>query len=352
MADRPSFTTAQLAELVGGTLEGPGDVAITGINSMAEATEKQVTFISSPRYAARWLDSRAAAALVTRGLAVTDHDGSRRPIIEVDNAELAAATVLEALMPPPDLPDAGVHPAAFVHPQAQVAATARIGPHVTIDRGAVIGEQVAILPGVRIYADVDIGQGSIIHANTVIRERCRIGARVILHQNVSIGADGFGYRPTPGGAGLIKMPHLGNVVIEDDVEIGACSCVDRGKFGATVIGRGTKIDNLVQIAHNCRIGRSCVIAGQAGLAGSVTVGDGVQIGAQAGIAYGLSIGDGAKIGAKTGVMRDVEPGKEMLGLPAEEAKAFLRQLASIRKLPDLIRDEKRRRKAGSDESSR
>lgn len=352
MADRPSYTTTQLAELVGGALHGPGDLTITGINAMAEATAEQVTFIASPHFAARWADSRAGAALVSRGVEVKGHDLSRRALIEVDNAELATAAVLEAFMPEPALPDIGVHPTAFVHPQATIAATARIGPHVSIDRGASIGDDVTLMPGARVYADVEIGEGAIIHANTVIRERCRIGRRVILHQNVSVGSDGFGYRPAADGAGLIKMPHVGTVIVEDDVEIGAGSCVDRAKFGTTIIGHGTKIDNLVQVAHNCRIGRFCVIAGQAGMAGSVTVGDGVQIGAQVGIAEGLTIGDGAQIGAQSGLMRDVPPGTRVLGTPADEAKETLRQWASIRKLPDLVRDEMRRRKAGTDDSSR
>lgn len=352
MADRPSLTTEQLAALVGGTLNGPRDLTITGINSMADATERQATFISSPRYAARWAESRAAVALVTRGLEMQGHDPSKRAIIEVDNAELAAATVLEAFMPPPELPDVGVHSTAFVNPQAQIAPTARIGPHVTIDRNTEISEHAVLMPGVRVYADVTIGEGSIIHANTVIRERCRIGAWVILHQNVSIGADGFGFRPSPDGAGLTKMPHVGIVIVEDNVEIGAGSCIDRAKFGATVVGHGTKLDNLVQIAHNCRIGRFCVIAAQAGIGGSVTVGDGVQIAAQVGIAEGLTIGDGARIGAKSGLMKDVAPGLTVLGVPAEESHQTLRQWASIRKLPDLVRDEKRRRKAGVDELPR
>jgi UDP-3-O-[3-hydroxymyristoyl] glucosamine N-acyltransferase len=345
MAERPSYTTAQLADLVGGTLNGPGELLITGINSMAEATEEQVTFIASPRYAGEWNRTRAGAALITRGLAAKDHDPSRRALIEVDNAELATAAVLEAFAPRQILPDVGIHPTAFVHPQATVAATARIGPLVCIDRGAVIGEQAVLMPGVRIYAEASIGDQTVIHANAVIRERCRVGKRVTLHQNTSIGADGFGYRPAPDGAGLVKMLHIGTVIIEDDVEIGSGSCIDRAKFGATTVGRGTKIDNLVQVAHNCQIGQCCVIAGQTGIAGSVTIGNGVQIGAQAGIADGLTIGDGARIGAQAGVMRDVPAGMQVLGTPADEAKEALRQMASIRKLPDLIRDEKRRRRA-------
>ena len=173
-------------------------------------------------------------------------------------------------------------------------------------------------------------------ANTVVRERCRIGRRVILHQNVSIGADGFGYWASPEGTELLKVPQIGTVAIEDGVEVGANSCVDRGKFGATIIGAETKIDNLVQIGHNCRIGRSCVIAALTGLGGSVIMGDHVRVGGAVGIADHVRIGDGATIGAKSGVMRDIPDGTTVLGTPANEVQKTLRQWAATRKLPDWM----------------
>jgi UDP-3-O-[3-hydroxymyristoyl] glucosamine N-acyltransferase len=175
----------------------------------------------------------------------------------------------------------------------------------------------------------------------VVRERCRLGRRLLLHPNVTIGADGFGYEPAPDGSGLVKVPHIGTVIIEDDVEIGAGSCVDRAKFGATVIGAGTKIDNLVQIAHNCRIGRNCVIAALSGLSGSVTVGDGARIAGAVGIVDHVSIGSGATIGAGAGVMKDVPPGETQLGGPAVEIRQALRQMAAIRKLPDWMQQASR-----------
>jgi len=191
--------------------------------------------------------------------------------------------------------------------------------------------------GVRVYPNVKIGDGTVIHANTVIRHDCVIGRGVILHQNVSIGADGFGYRPAPNGAGLLKVPHIGNVIIEDGVEIGANTCVDRGKFGSTIIGAGTKIDNLCQIAHNCRIGRCCLIAGHVGIAGSVTIGDGTQMAGQVGVIDHIQIGKGVKIGARGAVFSDIADGAVVLGYPADDGRAVLRQWVAIRKLPDLLR---------------
>ncbi|MCK4821889.1 UDP-3-O-(3-hydroxymyristoyl)glucosamine N-acyltransferase, partial [bacterium] len=171
----------------------------------------------------------------------------------------------------------------------------------------------------------------------VLRERCQIGNKCIIHPNVTIGADGFGYRPADDGKSLVKIPQIGTVIVGDDVEIGAGSCIDRGKFSATSIGNGTKIDNLVQIGHNCRIGRSCVIAGMTGVSGSVTIGDGVIIGGGVGIKDHVTIGNGARIGGKSGVISDVAPGQTVIGFPAGEYKKTLRQWAALKKLPDLYK---------------
>lgn len=329
------YTTGSLAQLLGGTLNGC-DISITGVNSLKDAGPTEISFISSDRFARTWDQSQAGAAVISAGLVAKGHDPSRRSLIVVDQAQLAMAKLLALFAPPPDLPAEGVHPTAFVHPTAHVGKNPRIGAHVSIGRGAVIGDNVALRPGVRIGEDVRIGNETQIHDNCVIGPRCVLGKRVILQPNVSIGADGFGYRPAADGSSLVKMPHIGNVVIEDEVEIGANSCIDRAKFSATVVGWGTKIDNLVQVAHNCRIGRCCVIAGQAGLAGSVTVGDFVQIGAKAGIAEGISIGNGARIGAASGVMRNVKEYASVLGSPAEDSRSALRQTAALRRLPQLI----------------
>ena len=182
-----------------------------------------------------------------------------------------------------------------------------------------------------------IGSRTVIWSGTIIRERCRIGNSCIIHPNVTIGADGFGYRPSADGRGMVKIPQIGTVEIGDSVEIGAGSCVDRRKFSATSIGDGTKIDNLVQIAHNCKIGRSCVMAGQSGLAGSVTLGDGVIMGGRAIVSDHVTVGAGARLGGNAGVMSDVPPGKTLLGIPADDYRKTLKVWASMKKLPGLTK---------------
>ena len=246
--------------------------------------------------------------------------------------------LLRLFAPPPLLPDAGVHPTAWVHPDASIGRDVRIGPHVSVDRGASIGDRVVLYGGVRICGEAHVGDDSILHSNTVVRERCRLGRRVITHQNVSIGADGFGFERAPDGSGLLRVPQIGTVELCDDVEIGAATCIDRAKFGTTVIGAGTKIDNLVQVAHNCRIGSSCVIAALSGLAGSVTVGDGVCIGGAVAVSPHVTIGSGATIGACSGVMRDISPGQTCLGTPATEVREALRQAAALQRLPAWMRE--------------
>jgi len=212
---------------------------------------------------------------------------------------------------------------------------------VSIDDEAAIGDRVVLHAGVRVYVGARIGDDSVLHGNVVVRERCRLGQRVILHANVSIGTDGFGFEPAADGSGQVKVPHIGTVIIENDVEIGASSCVDRAKFGATVVGTGTKVDNLVQIAHNCRIGRRCVIAALTGISGSATVGDDVRMAGQVGIVDHMSIGSGATIGAQAGVMKDVPAGQSQLGSPADEIHQALRQMAAIRRLPELMQQASR-----------
>ncbi len=346
-----AYTTADLADRVRGELRGRRDLPIKGVNSMHEAAPDEITFIADTAHARLWPQARARAALVTRGVEPGALEPESRAFIVVDDAELAVIEVLRLFAPADPLPDPGVHPTAVVHPAATLGRDVRIGPHVSVDRSARIEDRVVLHAGVRIYAGASVGADSVLHANTVVRERCRIGRRVILHQGVAIGADGFNYRPAPDGSGLCKVPHIGIVILEDDVEIGANSSVDRAKFGATLIGRGTKIDNLVQIGHNCRIGRHTVIAGCCGLSGSVVVGDRVQIGGAVGIADHITVGDGASIGGMSFVVRDVPPGQTRVGLPAREAFRTFRAWAALDRLPELLRQLSRRSSEGPPEGS-
>jgi UDP-3-O-[3-hydroxymyristoyl] glucosamine N-acyltransferase len=336
-ADSPAFTTSVLAEMLGGTLSGRGDLVVRGVNSIEEARPDELTFIADHHHARLWGGSKAFAAIMSDRLSVQDHDPDTRCLVKVSDAEIGMIRALELFLPPEAVPDIGIHPMAFVHPSVEIGKNVRIGSHASVQQGCRLGDGVVLHPGVRLYSNVEVGTGSILHCNVVVRHGCRLGRGVVLHQGVSIGADGFGYRPDPAGRVLLKVPHVGSVIIDDEVEIGANACVDRGKFGATVIGAGTKIDNLVQVGHNVKIGRCCVIAGNTGIAGSAVVGDGVQIGGNAGISDHVTIGAGCKIGAHSLVMSDMPPGRKWVGYPADEGQAVLRQWASIRKLPDLLR---------------
>ncbi|MBU6364459.1 MAG: UDP-3-O-(3-hydroxymyristoyl)glucosamine N-acyltransferase [Acidobacteria bacterium] len=335
---RPAPRTAQeLAALVHGTLEGCATAPVRGMNSIDEAGPDEATFIVDDRYASRWATSRAGVALVARTVDCAVGDASRRALVRVDHAELALATALEAFAPPPETPADGVHPSAVVDPSAVLGTGVAVGPNVTVGRGANVGAGCRLHAGCSVGAHAVLGARCTLHAGAVIRERCRLGEAVVVHANAVIGSDGFGYRPAADGRSLVRIPHLGTVVLEDAVEIGAGTCVDRAKFGATVIGAGTKIDNLCQIGHGCRVGRMVVIAGLTGLAGSVTVGDGVQIGGGCGIADHRTIGRGARLAARSAVMDDVPEGATWGGMPAQDVRAELRVIAAIRRLPEWSR---------------
>lgn len=347
-APRPAGAEARLGEPMGmiaeevaaltdGRLIGDGATLFKGLETVDGASADDLTFVGSAEHARRWERSAASGALVGRGLLPEEVDPRGRTLIFVADADQAMISVLERFAPGQELPPLGIDPAANVALDAAIGDAVRIAAGARVGPRCVLGDGVVLHPGVVLYADVTVGAGSVLHANCVVRERCSLGRRVILHSGAVIGSDGFGYRPDPAGGGLRKVPQIGRVEIHDDVEIGACACIDRAKFGATVIGAGSKIDNLVQIGHNCRIGRACVIAGCTGLAGSVVVGDGVQMGGGVGVADHLHIGSRSRIAAMSAVRTDVPEGATMLGVPAEQATVALRQLVALRKLPDLIR---------------
>ena len=338
-------TVAEIAAFVGGTVQGHGQLVVTGLNSLDDATGSEMTFLHAARWSQRWPEVVAGAALVTRDLQIGEFDSAGRAVIIVENAELAMLELLQEFgKAQAEIHEPGIHATAAIDPDASLGQGVTIGPHVSIGSSASVGDDVVLGAGVRLGSNVVIGDGTVLHANVVIERGCVIGRGCRFHPGVVIGADGFGYRPDPQAGKLLKVPHLGIVTIGDDVELGAGTCVDRAKFGVTSIGDNSKLDNLVMVAHNVRIGRSTVIAGQAGIAGSAIIGDGVQIGAQAGLVEHVVIGDGARIGAKAGVMKNVPAGDVVAGVPAQPAKEALRQVSALRKLPEYLAQQGRRKR--------
>ena len=334
------FTVEQLNQAVNGALEGSAEIIIQGVEQISVAEANQLTFVGEKKYIQQWAQSGASAAIVNDRLDIEPGEG--RALIRVPDADLALAEILRMFEAAPPKSEPGIHPSAVVDETAQIGAGAVIGAGCYIGPGVIIGPNTRLYPNVTVLDESRIGAETIIWSGTVIRERCRVGNHCIIHPNVTIGADGFGYRPSPDGQGLVKIPQIGTVEIGDNVEIGAGSCVDRGKFGATTIGDGTKIDNLIQIAHNCKLGKCCLMAGQSGLAGSVTLGDGVIMGGGARVRDHVSIGDGTQLGGNAGVTSDVPPGKKLLGLPADDSRKTLRIWAAQKHLPDLVKQMKKK----------
>lgn len=335
-----SFTTGAIASATGAELLGRDDLPISSLDPIDRAGPQSLTFIRSAEFARQWAGSAAAAAFVSRGVEVHGHDPAQRTLLVVDDADLALIRLLELaakeMAPPPPAP--GAHPGAVVDPAARVAPGAHVGPGCVIEAGAVIGERAVLVAQVFVGRESRIGAGVTLHPGVRVLARCEIGDGSIVHAGSVIGADGFGYRPAPDGKGLVKVPHIGTVRIGRNVEIGACTCVDRGKLGATTIGDGTKIDNQVQIAHNCQVGRSVIICGQAGLSGSVTIGDGAVLAGDVAVADNLTIGAGARIGPRSGVMNDIPAGETWLGQPAINAREETLNMAVTRRLARTVRE--------------
>lgn len=324
-----TFTIQEINEVLQGEIVGTLSIQITAPEQLELAKSTEISFIGNKKYEKFWATSNACAAVVNEDISI--EPGENKAFIKVKNADLAMSQVLELFAPPSPVF------ATEIHATATIDATATIGNGTRVGAGCYIGPNVKIGHNSTIYANVTIldesiiGNNTVIWSGTVVRERCHIGNDCILHPNCTIGADGFGFRPDP-KRGLVKIPQIGNVIIEDFVEIGANSCVDRGKFSSTVVGYGCKIDNLVQIAHNSKLGKFCIMAGSSGLAGSVTLGNGVIIGGSVSVKDHTTIGDGAIVGAGSGVAGDVEAGKTVLGYPAVDARIALKQWAILKRL--------------------
>lgn len=330
-----SLTVSDLAKEVAGEVAGNGDTPIVNARTLSEAQPGDITFVEGDRHMNAWHASQASAAVVTADVPLNG-----RPLIRVPDPLAAFATIVMRIRgSKPSTASGAVDPKAMVHPSAVIGNGSTIGPFAVIGEGAIIGDDCHIHSGVSIGRDCKVGNGCVLHPHVVLYDDCQLGNRVIVHANAVIGSDGYGYRNVNGTH--VKVPQLGNVEIEDDVEIGACTTIDRGTFGPTRIGRGTKIDNLVQIGHNCTIGAHNLLVSQVGIAGSCVTGDYVVMGGQVGVADHVTIGERTSIGAKAAVPKDIPAGQRMLGYPARPDKETLRILLAMEKLPELVRDVKK-----------
>ena len=324
-----ALTLREVAERLGGEAVGPAGLVIAGASSYESATESDLTFADSARLLPAIEQSRAAAVIVPREV-----ESSAKPIIRTDNPRLAFAQALE-LFWPRRRPEPGLDRTAVIGANVQIGPRVYVGPYVVIGDGARLGSGVELHALACVGEGAAIGDGTIIYPRVNIYHDVRVGERCIIHSGCVIGSDGFGF--VRGRCGEhVKVPQVGTVIIEDEVEIGANCAVDRATTDATVIGCGTKIDNLVQVGHNVRIGRNCIICGQVGISGSVEIGDGVVLAGQAGIADHVTVGSGATVCARAGVTADVAPGVVVSGYPARPHREQLKLEAAVRKLPQVL----------------
>jgi UDP-3-O-[3-hydroxymyristoyl] glucosamine N-acyltransferase len=329
----PGVTAGQIAELVGGRLSGDPDRPLTGVAPLDRAGPDDLSLLASGRYAEPFRQSRAGAVLVTGDLAALEGGPATR--IVVHDPARALAAVLERLHPAVP-PEAGVDPTARLGPGVTLGRDVAIGPHAVLGRDVRVGDRVVIGPACVLEDGVDVGEDSTLGPHVVCGAGTRVGRRCRVKAGAVLGTRGFGF--VAGEEGLARVPHVGRCVLEDDVDIGANTCVDRGSIDDTVIGAGTKIDNLVQIGHNVRIGRGCLLMAQVGVAGSSRLGDRVILAGQVGIAGHLSIGDGARLAAQSGVSSDIPPGEDWGGYPARPNREWLRSTAVLYRLTPIARD--------------
>ena len=324
-------TIGQLAELLHAEFvgqAGESDKPITAVCPIEAAGETDVTFVTGDKHKAALDQSRAGAILVSTRL-----EAFSKPQLIVKNVNAALIEALNIFAPKLTPPAEGIDPTAKLGADVTIDERACIGEGVVIGNGVHIGRHSIIGSGCKIGENSNIGANCRLDSNVVIYHNCRLGHHVIIQANATIGATGFGYSVIDGAHRLI--PHNGGVVIEDYVEIGANTCIDRAKFGNTIVGAGTKIDNLVQVAHNVVIGKCCLIAAQVGISGSCTLGDGVVLAGQAGLADNIQIGDGAMVGAQSGVMKNVPPGEKMLWTPAIKRDEAMRTIGLTMRLPKM-----------------
>jgi len=324
-----SRTLAEIAAHVGGTVEGDPQRRVTAVAPLATAGAGDISFLANARYAQAARTSAAGALLAAPGDNLPGRD-----VIRVADPYLALARTLMLFAPPPP-PPAGIHPAAHRGRDVAIGKDPDIGPGVILGDGVRIGDRVRLHPHVVLGAGVTLGDDVTLHSHVTAYAGVRLGHRVLVHAGTILGADGFGFASGP--QGLVKVPQLGGVVIEDDVEIGANVTVDRGALGDTVIGRGAKIDNLVMVGHNVQIGADSMLVAQVGISGSTRLGRGVIMGGQSGVVGHVEIGDGARIAGKAVVTKDVRPGMTVAGIPAVDIRRWRRGVAALNRLPGHLR---------------
>lgn len=321
---------SELAEKLGGVRTGAGDPEITGVAGIEEAEPGQLTFVANPKYTAEAKKTRASAVVVSPEFPEID-----RPTLRIANPDLAFARAIELFYQPPAYPP-GIHPRAEVHPSARIGRDAHIGAYAVIGENVVIGDRAVILPHVVLYPGVTVGHDFFAHAHAVVRENCRLGDHVILQNGAIVGSDGFGFARREGG-GWYKIAQSGPAILDDEVEIQANACVDRARVGQTHIGRGVKVDNLVQVGHGSMVGENSLLCSQTGLAGSTEVGRNVILAGQVGVAGHCRIGDNVIATAQAGLHGDIPAGSMLSGSPGFDNRQWLRVTAIMPRLPELIR---------------
>jgi UDP-3-O-[3-hydroxymyristoyl] glucosamine N-acyltransferase len=320
-------SVAELAALVGGRVEGDGAVEIVGMASLEDAGEGQISFLADLRHVSRLEKTRASALIVPGAL-----PSFPKPLIRTPNPYAAYAKV-QTFFARKDYEALGVGAGAHVAPEARIGREVSIYPFVYVGNRSTIGDRVVLFPGVYVGEDVQIGEGTVLYPNVAVMDGCRIGKRVIVHGGTVIGSDGFGFAPDKDG--YIKIPQVGIVEIEDDVEIGANCAIDRAAMGKTLIKKGVKTDNLVQIAHNVVVGENTLLVAQVGIAGSTEIGSWAALGGQAGVVGHIKIGDRARVGAQAGVGQEVQAGETVSGSPAFPHREWLRAQVVFPKLPEM-----------------
>ena len=328
------FTAKQIAELIGGSIQGNENATVNSFAKIEEGKEGAISFLSNPKYTHYLYETKSSVVLINNDLEL-EHD-VEATLIRVPNAYEAVAKLLqfyESIKPK----KTGIDPLAFVSPKATIGKDVYIGAFACIGDGTVIGDGCQIYPHVVVGEGVKMGNNTTLYPNVTVYQGCQIGNNVTIHAGSVIGADGFGFAPNTDG--YDKIPQIGIVIIEDNVEIGANTCVDRSTMGQTVIHKGVKLDNLIQVAHNCEIGENTVMSAQAGLAGSTKIGSWCMVGGQAGFAGHIHVADKTFVGAQCGVISNTKGnGEQLIGSPAMDPKVFFKASAVMKKLPDMYRE--------------